>query len=144
MARRTRRDSSSGRSLRLALVSAIVLLTGLAALMAGMAQLLQPEWYFAQLGDFPPYNRLVLGQLGSVLLPLGVVLMLASQNPSSNRMVIGAGAGAAALLALNQFYSVSTGEYGAPGASAALLVLALSALGLGWAFWQIRPRLRRR
>lgn len=146
MSRRSRRSSgsdSSPRSMRLALVSAVTLVAGLLYLMIGMSQLLQPEWYFANLGGFPPYNRLVLGQLGSVLLPLGVVLVIASQNPSSNRMVISVGAAAAALMTLNHLYSISAGE-GAADGSLALFPLAFFALAQLWAFWQIRPRLRRR
>ena len=129
--------------MRLALTSAIVLVAGLAYLMIGMAQLLQPEWYFENLGGFPPYNRLLLGQMGSFLLPLGVVLVLASQNPSSNRMVIAAGSGAAVLLTLNQLYSTSIGETAAPDGTFALGLLGLFAAALLWAFWQVRPRFRR-
>ncbi len=142
--RRSRRSESSPRSIRLSLVSAIVLVSGLFYLMLGMSQLLQPEWYFANVGAFPPYNRLVIAQLGSVLLPLGVTMVIASQNPSSNRMVISIGASAAALFVFNQFYSVSAGEEAVTGGSMLLFPLLFFALAQFWAFWQIRPRLRRR
>jgi len=130
--------------MRLSLVSAIVVLAGLLYLMIGMAQLFQPEWYFENLGSFPPYNRLVIGQLGSVMLPLGVLMVIASQNPTSNRMIIGLGAATAVLFALNQLYSLSIGEEAAAPGSLALFPLLISAVVQLWAFWQIRPRLRRR
>lgn len=147
MSRRSRRASSgdsSPRSLRLALVSAVTVVAGLLYLMVGMSQLLQPEWYFANLGGFPPYNRLVIGQLGSVLLPLGVLMVIASQNPSSNRMIISLGAASAVLMTLNQLYSTSSGEDAAAPGTMALLFLGFFALAQLWAFWQIRPRFRRR
>ncbi len=148
MARRrrrfSRRDPSSPRSTRLALVSAVVLLAGLFDLMVGMAQLLQPEWYFANLADYPPYNRVFVGQIGAALLPLGIAMVISSQNPTDNRMLIGAGAGAAILIALSQWAGVINGEIPAEGSISAVLPWTVAALAQAWAFWQIRLRLRRR
>jgi hypothetical protein len=128
----------------MATVSAIEVVSGLFYLMVGMAQLLQPEWYFANVGGFPPYNRLVIGQLGSVLLPLGVLLVIASQNPTSNRMMISLGAATATLMTLNHLYGMSISEEAVAGGSMAFLPLTILAVAQLWAFWQIKPRLRRR
>lgn len=144
--RRTRRrsDRPSGRSMRLMMVSTIVVGSGLLYLMAGMTLLLQPEWFFENVAPFAPYNRLLLGQLGSLLLPLGVAMIVASQNPVEKRMMIAAGLGAAILLGLNQWYGISLDEVPPAGWLTSVLPLLLLAGMLGWAFWQVRPRLRRR
>ena len=142
--RSRRRKATSPRSIRLTLVSAIVVVAGVVYLMVGMAQLLQPEWYFENLAAFEPYNRLDIGLAGSLLLPLGVVMIIASQHPSENRLVIGMGASAAVLMIFNQWYGAATGEF--QTADHSLLIISLIALTLAllWAFWQIRPRLRNR
>jgi hypothetical protein len=142
MSRRSRRRDPSPRSIRLTLVSAITVVSGLVYLMVGMAQLLQPEWYFANLAPFEPYNRPDIGLAGSLMLPLGVVMIIASQNPSQGRLVIGMGASAAVLMVFSAWYGAAAGEFAA--ADHGLLVMALIGLALAqmWAFWQIRPRMR--
>jgi hypothetical protein len=130
--------------MRLTLVSAVVVVTGLVFLMVGMAQLLQPEWYFEHLAPFAPYHRLDIGLSGSLLLPLGVVMIIASQNPAEGRMVIGMGAAAATLMVFNFWYGAATGEFETGEHGVLILGLITTALALLWAFWQVRPRFRRR
>ena len=140
----SRRRISAPRSLRLASVSAIVVITGLVYLMVGMAQLLQPEWYFANVAPFEPYHRLNIGVAGSLMWPLGVVLIIASQNPSSSKLVIGMGAAVSVLMVFNQWYAAATGEVSGETGGAVSFALVVIALGMLWAFWQVRPKLRRR
>ena len=142
--RRYRRSSStSPRSIRLSLVSAIVVAAGVVYLLAGMAALLQPDWYFENLAPFEPFNRLGAGLVGSLMLPLGVVMVIASQLPMENRLVIGMGASAAVLMLLNAWYGATIGEFRTTDHTFLIMGLIVLALGLMWAFWQIRPKLRR-
>lgn len=144
MSRRPRRSDSSPRSLRLTLVSAITVAGGLVYLMVGMAQLLQPEWYFENLVPIAPYNRPGIGLSGSLLLPLGAVMIIASQNPSSSRLVIGLGAAASVLMLFSFWYGAATGEFVTAENGLLVMGLIVLALGLMWAFWQVRPRFRRK
>jgi hypothetical protein len=128
----------------LTLVSAVTVVAGLIYLLVGMAGLLQPEWYFENLFPFEPYNRLAAGLAGSLMLPLGVVMIIASQRPAEGRLVIGMGASAAVLMFFNAWFGAATGEFATADHFFLITGLIVFALAQMWAFWQIRPRLRRR
>ena len=144
MASRNRQRESSPRSIRLTLVSAAAVLAGLVFLLSGMAGLLQPEWFYENLAPFGPYNRIAAGLAGSLLLPLGVVTIIASQNPMTNRLVIGMGASAAVLMVLNAWYGGATGEFQTVDHTLLITGMIGLALAMMWVFFQIRPKLRRR
>lgn len=139
--RPSRSDATARASTRLLLVSAFVVIAGVSYMLVGLAQLLQSTWYFDNLLRVEPFNELATNQLGAALLPLGVILVIASQRPSANRLVIGAGAATAVLLFLAQLYSVSQGVVSA--GLIRLETVGVFAAVLLWSFWQVRPRMRR-
>ncbi len=140
--RRTRTVNTAGgerRVARLALVRAVVLVVGLLYFVIGLALLLEPEWFFANVGNFAPYNRHYLGDLGSFLLPLGVGLTLASQDPVRHRMLITIGVAGSIIHALNHLYDASLGDSAAFWVTDTLPLLILAGVFL-WALWHLRPR----
>jgi len=133
--RNRRNEAGTGeRMLRLPYVTLIVLVAGILYLMAGMSLLLQPEWFFDNIGRYPPFNRHYMGDLGSFLAPLGIGLILASQNPSRNRLLIGVAVFASLIHSFNHIYDAWVG--GEPIASwfgdvVPLFIFALIFLSVG-------------
>lgn len=82
----------------------IIGVAGLGYLSAGVVQLVAPQWFFENIGYFPPFNRHYLGDLGSFLLPLGIGLLVAARNPVAHRGLVGIGAAASVLHLLNHVY----------------------------------------
>ncbi len=62
---RRNRSAEQRRSARLALAQAIILVAGLLYMLSGILLLAQPEWFFDNIGNFPPFNRHYMGDLGS-------------------------------------------------------------------------------
>ena len=50
-------------------------LNGAVNLLAGLALLIAPVWFFNTIGTFAPYNQHYLGDAGAFLLPLGLGLL---------------------------------------------------------------------
>ncbi len=70
----------------------------------GLLQLLAPAWFFEYIGDFAPFNRHYIGDLGAFTLPLGVGLWVAARDLRAYRAVVGVAALADLLHVLNHFY----------------------------------------
>ena len=116
---------------RVRFVQAVLLLNGIVFLATGLALLLAPEWFFANVGTFAPYNRHYEGDVGSFLLPLGVVLLVAARQPAANLGLLALAAAGGTIHALNHL--VDTLQSGAGGAQtvelfvlAGLTILALT------------------
>jgi hypothetical protein len=86
------------------LLPLLLILGGWGYIGAGGALLLAPHWFYQQIGTFPPYNRHYAGDLGAVLLPLGVGLLWAARAPERHRGLILLGAGVSLLHAANHLY----------------------------------------
>ncbi|MEO5703729.1 MAG: hypothetical protein ABIZ52_03430 [Candidatus Limnocylindrales bacterium] len=71
---------------------------------AGVALLVAPDWFYANIGEFPPFNRHYAGDAGAFLLPIGVGLLIAAGNPQRFGSIIGLGLAATWLHALNHTY----------------------------------------
>ena len=115
------------RDARRALATLVVALVGANYVLSGAALLVAPEWFFANVGPYPPFNRHYLGDLGAFLLPLGVGLLVAARHPARHATVLAVAVGASALHALNHLYDAVV--QGAPLAhwladTAPLLLLA--------------------
>lgn len=52
------------------------------------ALLFAPVWFFENVGSYPPYNRHFMGDAGSFLLALGLVLLWAARDPVRYRGMI--------------------------------------------------------
>ncbi len=137
---RRNRSAEQRRSARLALAQAIILVAGLLYMLSGILLLAQPEWFFDNIGNFPPFNRHYMGDLGSFLLPLGGGLLIASQNPSRHRLLISIGVFGSFFHAFNHWYDVLNGELAATAWFVDTLPLLVFGLLFLWAFWQVRGR----
>lgn len=89
---------------RLSWIQVVVALGGILYTLTGLVLLLAPVWFFENIGNFPPFNRHFLGDLGSFLLPLGVALLWAARQPVAHPLTIGLAAAASLLHALNHAY----------------------------------------
>jgi hypothetical protein len=87
-----------------AFVRAVVITAGIFYAFTGLALLVAPQWFFETIGNFPPFNRHYMGDLGAFLLPVGLGLLAASRDPGRYLALIGAVAGANLIHAINHVY----------------------------------------
>lgn len=87
----------------------IILLSGVFYMLAGLALLFAPAWFFDKIGPFPPFNRHYMGDLGSFLLPMGVGLLLAARDPARQRLLIGLMIAGSLLHTANHSYDALVG-----------------------------------
>ena len=78
--------------------------SGVSYVLTGIGLLFFPEWFFQNVGTFPPFNRHYTGDLGTYVLPLGVGLLLAAREGPAGRLLVGVAATATSLHALNPVY----------------------------------------
>jgi hypothetical protein len=82
----------------------VIAVAGISNLLAGAALLFAPEWFYTNIGNFPPFNRHYAGDLGTFLLPLGAGLLWAARNPAKHVGIIAVGAAGNLLHSLNHLY----------------------------------------
>ncbi len=85
-------------------VRAALVAGGLLYVLTGAAMLFAPEWFFQNIGTFPPFNRHYTGDLGSFNLPLGLVMLWAARQPMRHPLLIGLAAAVSLVHALNHAY----------------------------------------
>jgi len=79
------------------MIQVIVAVGGVFYILIALAQLLAPEWFFQNIGNFPPFNRHYTGDLGTFTLALGVGLLLAARDPAKHHLLVGVVAAASVL-----------------------------------------------
>jgi hypothetical protein len=141
--RRTDTTRTKAYRQRMAIIQAIVLVGGFFYLLAGVSMLMQPEWFFDNIGNFPPYNRHYMGDLGAFLLPLGFALIFASQKPLENRIIITVGVAGSMIHAINHIYDAVTQSQPFSFWVRDSLPLLIFGILFLWALWEIRPRVLR-
>ncbi|MGQ0600761.1 MAG: hypothetical protein ACT4QE_03590 [Anaerolineales bacterium] len=107
--------------------------SGVLYVFTGLALLFAPEWFFENIGHFPPFNRHFMGDIGAFTLPLGLGLLLAARAPQQHRLFIG-------VVALGSFIHLANHLYDDVLASAwslehflvKTLPLTLVAVALTW------------
>jgi hypothetical protein len=87
-----------------AFVFAIVATMGISFTLTGLALLFAPQFFFDNIGTFPPFNRHYMGDLGTYSLPLGLALLWAARNPIQHRLLILAAVGINLMHAGNHAY----------------------------------------
>ncbi len=96
----------SGYSVRyLRFTQIVVGLAGVGYLLAGIALLFAPMWFFQTIGHFPPFNQHYEGDLGSFLLALGIGLLVIIRNPARHLWVIRVAALGSVLHVINHIYN---------------------------------------
>jgi len=104
---------------------ALLLAVGLLDAAAGAALQLTPQWFFDNIGRFPPFNRHYEGDAGAFLLPIGVGLLIAAWRPDRYRALVWLALAASWLHAANHVVdALATSALG--GAS---LLVALEIVG---------------
>ncbi len=115
----------------------IVAVNGWFNLLTGLILLFAPGWFYANIADFPPFNRHFLGDIGAFVLALGVGLVLAARNLRQHRGLVGVGALGSLLHAANHLYDDLAVERGASLHWATnTLPIVLLAASLLWA-WHV-------
>jgi hypothetical protein len=101
--------------------------------------LFAPAWFFANVGNFPPFNRHYMGDAGTFLLAIGVGLLLAARDPIKHKLTVGVGILASALHTLNHLYDAIIGGEGIMHWLTDLGPLVLFVIILVVAYAQMRP-----
>lgn len=70
-------------------VRALLMIIGAAHILTFILTFFAPEWFFANVGRFPPYNAHFLADIGAFNAPLGVGLLIAARDPQRYRLAIG-------------------------------------------------------
>lgn len=89
---------------RLQAARCISLIVGVITVLTGLALIFAPQWFYENIGNFPPFNRHYEGDLGVLTLALGVGLVVAFRDAARYRLVIGVAALGNTLHVLNHAY----------------------------------------
>jgi hypothetical protein len=87
-----------------AFIRATLISAGLLHTLTGVLMLAVPDWFYENVGTFPPYNRHYTGDLGAFLLPLGLGLFWAAREPERHRLFIGMAVLANLIHVINHIY----------------------------------------
>lgn len=63
-----------------------------------------PQWFYENIGNYPPFNRHYEGDLGAFVTAIGIGLLWAARNPHKYRALIGVALLASALHLFNHIY----------------------------------------
>ena len=113
----------------------LVFIAGLFYLLSGLALLALPQWFYANVGTFPPFNRHYAGDLGAFLLPIGIGLLLAARDPRRHRLLIGVVAAGNILHALNHLFDAILGQESLAHWLQDTVPLVLFGALFLWVFW---------
>ncbi|MFL5735623.1 MAG: DUF6632 domain-containing protein [Chloroflexia bacterium] len=122
------------------LIQVVLAVAGAFYILTGLALLGVPEWFFQNIGNFPPFNRHYAGDLGTFTLALGLGLLVAARDPAKHRLLVGVAALASILHALNHGYDDLTGASPATRLLADTLPLLIFGLVLAFAYIAIMRR----
>lgn len=117
------------------LARGIVVLLGLGNTLAGLALLFAPQWFFANVAPFEPFNRHFMGDIGAFNLPIGLGMIYAAFRPQHHAL-IALGLAANGLHTLNHLYDSLWPGRDLEHFLRDGLPLLLSTLALGWAYLQ--------
>lgn len=86
------------------LLQILVAALGVVNLLTGLALLFAPQWFFENIGNYPPFNRHYEGDLGAFVTAIGIGLLWAARNPHKYRALIGVALLANTLHLFNHIY----------------------------------------
>lgn len=119
-------------------VRASLVAGGIMYLFTGLSLLLTPEWFFQNIGNFPPYNRHYEGDLGAFLLPLGLAMLWAAREPAKHSLLVGMAAAGSILHAVNHFVDDMNAGLTLMGwLTSQTFLLLIFGLILAAGYWQI-------
>ncbi len=82
----------------------LVAMLGVVNAATGLALLFAPQWFFENIGSYPPFNRHYEGDLGAFVTAIGIGLLWAARNPRHYRALIGIALISNALHLVNHIY----------------------------------------
>lgn len=85
---------------------AAIFVSGMFYTLSGMGLMFAPEWFFQNIGNYPPFNRHYAGDTGAFTLALGLALLWAARDShlAQHRSLIGYTLLASLLHAANHAY----------------------------------------
>ncbi len=95
---------------RAAFVRAALVAGGSFYLLTGLGLLFAPEWFFENVGNYPPFNHHYAGDVGAFLLPLRIALLWAARNPAQHRSLIALAVAGSLFHAVNHLYDDLAGR----------------------------------
>jgi hypothetical protein len=120
-------------------VRAALVAGGFFYLLSGLGLLFAPEWFFENVGNYPPFNRHYSGDLGAFLLPLGVALLWAARSPAQHRGLIAFAVAGSLLHAGNHLYDDLAGRLPPGGWLLSSVGTFIFAAVLAAAYFVIQP-----
>lgn len=72
-----------------AIARAVLGAAGIFSTISGVALFFAPKWFYDNIGPYPPFNRHYEGDLGALLMPLGIAMVFAARNPAQHRLLFG-------------------------------------------------------
>jgi hypothetical protein len=87
--------------MRNAFARAVLVVGGIFYTISGVALFFAPLWFYNNIGTYPPFNRHYAGDLGAVLMPMGVAMVIAARNPAQHRLLFGFAVAGSVLHAVN-------------------------------------------
>ncbi len=70
-------------------VRAVLFVGGIFYTLTGVALPFAPQWFYDHIGTYPPFNHHYEGDLGAILIPMGIALVLAARDPARHRLLFG-------------------------------------------------------
>lgn len=123
-------------NLRLTIAQWATGIMGVTYTLTALALLFLPQWFFQNIGDFPPYNRHYEGDVGSFLLALGIGLIIAARNPARYRLLIAVAAFGSLIHLFNHLYDDTQNGDSLLHLFTDLSPLVLFVVLLGLGLWQ--------
>ncbi len=80
---------------------AVLVAGGIFYTLAGVALFFAPQWFYDNIGAYPPFNRHYAGDLGTILMPMGIAMLFAARNPAQHRLLFGVVVAGSVLHAVN-------------------------------------------
>jgi hypothetical protein len=110
-----------------AIARGVIAVVGLFDIAAGLALLVAPEWFYATVAEFPPFNRHYAGDAGAFLLGIGLALVLAARDPRRYVALLLIGVAVSWLHAINHLYDAFEHPgTGRAGVSDAAVIVAIA------------------
>jgi hypothetical protein len=81
-----------------------IVINGLSFALVGLVLIVTPQWFYQNIGDFPPFNRHYSGDLGTYSLPIGIALLVAAREPLKNKLIVAMAFGVGLLHMFNHVF----------------------------------------
>ncbi len=70
-------------------VRVVLVAGGIFYTLTGVALFFAPQWFYDHIGTYPPFNHHYEGDLGAILMPMGIAMVIAARDPARHRLLFG-------------------------------------------------------